>query len=98
KEYVACQVGDPGVLVLSRFAGASETMREALLVNPYNIDSTAQALHRALVMDESERRSRMAALRWRERRHNVHAWVDEFLAATSAARTGIRPPTPAEFD
>jgi trehalose 6-phosphate synthase/phosphatase len=98
KEYVACQVGDPGVLVLSRFAGASETMREALLVNPYNLDSTAAALHRALTMDESERRSRMAALRWRERRHNVYAWVDEFLAAAGAARTGIRPPTAAEFD
>src|SRR5262245_535886 len=98
KEYVACQVGDPGVLVLSRFAGASETMREALLVNPYNIESTAQALHRALTMGESERRSRMAALRWRERRHNVYAWVDEFLAATRSVRGGIQPPTAREFD
>ena len=98
KEYVACQVGDPGVLVLSRFAGASETMREALLVNPYNIDATAEALHRALTMDESERRSRLAALRWRERRHNVHAWLDEFLDAASAVYAGIRPPTPADFD
>ena len=98
KEYIACQVGDPGVLVLSRFAGASETMREALLVNPYNIDATAEALHRALVMEESERRSRLAALRWRERRHNVHAWVSEFLGAASATRTGMRPPTPIEFE
>jgi len=98
KEYVACQVGDPGVLVLSRFAGASETMREALLVNPYNVDGTAEALHRALTMDESERRSRLTALRWRERRHNVHAWVDEFLHAARATRHGIRPPRPADFE
>jgi trehalose 6-phosphate synthase/phosphatase len=98
KEYVACQVGDPGVLVLSRFAGASETMREALLVNPYNVDATAEALHRALTMDESERRSRLAALRWRERRHNVHAWVGEFLHAASTARHGIRPPRPNDFE
>jgi trehalose 6-phosphate synthase/phosphatase len=98
KEYVACQVGDPGVLVLSRFAGASETMREALLVNPYNIDATAEALHRALTMDEAERRSRLAALRWRERRYNVHAWVDDFLQATRAINAGIRPPTPADFE
>ena len=41
KEYVACQVGDPGVLVLSRVAGSAETMREALLVNPYDLDETA---------------------------------------------------------
>jgi trehalose 6-phosphate synthase/phosphatase len=98
KEFVACQVGDPGVLVLSRFAGASETMREALLVNPYNIEGTADALHRALTMDESERRSRLAALRWRERRDNVQAWVDSFLDATRASHGGIRPPTPADFD
>jgi trehalose 6-phosphate synthase/phosphatase len=98
KEYVACQVGDPGVLVLSRFAGASETMREALPVNPYNLDGTAEALHRALTMDESERRSRLAALRWRERRFNVHAWVDEFLRATRATHAGIRPPTAGDFD
>jgi trehalose 6-phosphate synthase/phosphatase len=98
KEYVACQVSDPGVLVLSRFAGASETMREALLVNPYNVDATAASLHRALTMEESERRSRMAALRWRERRSNVHAWVNDFLAATASAHGGIRPLTSADFN
>jgi trehalose 6-phosphate synthase/phosphatase len=98
KEYVACQVGDPGVLVLSRFAGASETMREALLVNPYNIDATAEALHRALTMDESERRSRLAALRWRERRHNVHTWVEVFLRAAGAPHMGIPPPRRADFE
>ena len=98
KEFVACQVADPGVLVLSRFAGASETMREALLVNPYNTDDTARALHRALTMDEAERRSRLAALRWRERRHNVYAWVEEFLHAALAAPVGIRPPSPRDFE
>jgi len=98
KEYVACQVGDPGVLVLSRFAGASETMREALLVNPYNIDGTAEALHRALTMDEAERRSRLAALRWRERRHNVYTWVDEFVRAAAAPHIGIPPPRRADFE
>lgn len=98
KEYVACQVDQPGVLVLSRFAGASETMGEALLVNPYNIDGTAEALHRALTMDESERRSRLAALRWRERRQNVDVWVEDFLRATRAMHAGIRPPTVADFE
>jgi trehalose 6-phosphate synthase/phosphatase len=52
KEFVASQVDDPGVLILSRMAGAAETMREALLVNPYDIDENAEAIHRALTMDE----------------------------------------------
>ena len=98
KEYVACQIDDPGVLVLSRFAGASETMREALRVNPYNVDATAEAIHRALTMDEPERRSRMAALRWRERRHDVGAWLDDFVAVAAAPPTDIRPPTPVDFE
>jgi trehalose 6-phosphate synthase/phosphatase len=80
KEYVACQVGEPGVLVLSRLAGAAETMVEALQVNPYDIDATAQALHTALVMSPAERRRRMEALRARERTFDVHAWAREFLS------------------
>lgn len=98
KEYVACQIEDPGVLVLSRFAGASETMREALRVNPYNVDATAEAIHRALGMEEPERRSRMAALRWRERRHDVAAWLEDFIAVAASRPTDIRPPTAAEFE
>ncbi|MBX3027999.1 bifunctional alpha,alpha-trehalose-phosphate synthase (UDP-forming)/trehalose-phosphatase [bacterium] len=98
KEYVACQIGDPGVLVLSRFAGASETMREALRVNPYNVDATAEAIHRALAMEEPERRSRMAALRWRERRHDVVAWLDEVVTVAAAPASDLRPPTAGDFE
>ncbi len=79
KEYVASQVDDPGVLVLSSLAGAAEAMPEALLVNPYDEEGSAAAFHRALTMREAERRSRMVALRERERRRNVHAWVESFL-------------------
>jgi trehalose-6-phosphate synthase len=67
------------VHVLSRFAGAAHDMPEALLVNPYDIDGTAEALHRSLIMDEEERGSRMAALRRREVCHDVHARVDALL-------------------
>jgi trehalose 6-phosphate synthase/phosphatase len=98
KEYVACQIDDPGVLVLSRFAGASETMREALRVNPYNVDATAEAIHRGLTMEEPERRSRMAALRWRERRYDVDTWLAEFVASAAAPPSGIRPPTAVDFE
>ncbi len=97
KEFVACQVAQPGVLILSKLAGAAETMHEAIQVNPYNIDATAQALHRALSMDEAERRSRLAALRRRERRYDVHWWLDGFLRAALGAPAGIQPPTDREF-
>jgi trehalose 6-phosphate synthase/phosphatase len=90
KEYVASQVGEPGVLILSKLAGAAETMREALQVNPYNVDAVAACLHEALLMDAVERSARMRALRFRERQNDVHAWLRDFLrAASSPAR--IRP-------
>jgi len=98
KEFIACQVGDPGVLILSRLAGAADTMREALLVNPVDIDGTADALHRALTMDEPERRSRVAALRRRERRDDVDAWVERFLGEASNHRGELDPLSGQDFD
>ena len=98
KEYVASQVNDPGVLVLSRLAGAAETMREALLVNPYDVDGMAEAIHRALSMDEPERRSRMDALRKREARDDVHSWVRAFLAVAAAGRVTPRPLSNEDFE
>ncbi|MCG8591692.1 MAG: bifunctional alpha,alpha-trehalose-phosphate synthase (UDP-forming)/trehalose-phosphatase [Proteobacteria bacterium] len=97
KEFVACQTESPGVLVLSRLAGAGETMREALLVNPYNVDETAEALHRALKMDETERRSRMEALRARELRDNVQAWVGSFLESAEASMPVLAPLSDTDF-
>ncbi len=91
KEFVACQVRDPAVLILSSLAGAADTMREALIVNPYDIDGTAEVLHRALTMDDAERRSRVAALRRRERRDDVFNWVDQFLEASGIERAAMPP-------
>ncbi len=85
KEYVACQVNDPGVLLLSHTAGAAETMTEALLVNPYNIDDTAAKLHQALAMPKGERRARMRALRKREASHNVHRWAKRLVQRLARA-------------
>ncbi len=93
KEYVACQVNDPGVLILSKLAGAAATMREALLVNPYNIDETAEAIHRALSMEEGERASRMRGLRRRERRDDVEAWVRKFLSEATVNTEQLHPVT-----
>jgi trehalose 6-phosphate synthase/phosphatase len=98
KEFVACQTGDPGVLVLSRLAGAAETMPEAILINPYDLDRTANALHRALTMDESERRSRMTALRRRERHYDVSWWVERFLKAAQRPGAVLGQPTRQDFE
>jgi trehalose 6-phosphate synthase/phosphatase len=98
KEYAACQIDDPGVLILSRLAGAAETMHEALHTNPYNIDSVAETLHHALTMEESERRSRMLALRRRERNQNVYVWVEGFLQEAASLGASLGLPSDADFD
>jgi trehalose 6-phosphate synthase len=93
KEFVAMQdEADPGVLVLSRFAGAAEQMREALLVNPYDVPATAQAIQRALQMPLAERRERHAALFQQIRQNDVHAWRRSFLEALSAVPARVREP------
>jgi len=97
KEFVACQVEKPGVLVLSSLAGAADTMREALLVNPYDIDGTAETLHRALTMEEEERASRVTALRRRERRDDLGAWVTSFLDEAGVERASLAPLRGADF-
>ena len=87
KEFVAAQdPRDPGVLVLSRFTGAAERMPEALLVNPFDRDGTAAAIHRALSMPLEERVERWEPLMAELRRHDVHAWRRGFLAALAETR------------
>jgi trehalose 6-phosphate synthase len=82
KEFVAAQdMDDPGVLVLSQFAGAAEEMTEALIVNPYDIDDMAENLYRALQMPLEERQSRQKALLARIRKQDARAWLDGFLSA-----------------
>jgi trehalose 6-phosphate synthase/phosphatase len=98
KEFVACQVLDPGVLILSPLAGTAETMHEAICVNPYDVDATAAALHRALTMEEAERASRNLALRRREQRDSVHTWVEKFTDAALASPPRLRPPTKEDFE
>ncbi|HJV27921.1 MAG TPA: trehalose-6-phosphate synthase [Aromatoleum sp.] len=80
KEYVVAQdSADPGVLVLSRFAGAAEQLTDALLVNPYDTEGTAEAIRRALVMPLEERRQRHERLLAKIRRYDVHWWSKTFL-------------------
>jgi trehalose 6-phosphate synthase len=85
KEFVAAQdPTDPGVLVLSRFAGAAEQLRDALLVNPYDIQGTADTIQRALRMPLEERVMRHQRLLDHIRTHDVHWWRREFLKALNS--------------
>jgi trehalose-6-phosphate synthase len=80
KEFVAARDDERGVLILSRFAGAAREMPEALIVNPYHVEETADALQQALVMPEGEQRERMASLRTTVREFNVYRWAGRMLA------------------
>src|SRR5262245_61692131 len=80
KEYVAARDDDEGALILSRFTGASRELRDAYLVNPYDVENVASALHQVLSADASERRSRMARMRAQVREHNIFGWAGQLLA------------------
>ncbi len=84
KEYCASQTEEKGVLILSEFAGTASQFHEyALLVNPYDIEGVADAIHEACFMDPNEIRRRMRGLRRSVQRQNIYSWVNRFL------RTGI---------
>ena len=85
KEFVAAQdPANPGVLVLSRFAGASDQLVDALIVNPYDVDDIVEALQRGLNFSLAERRKRWRRLMEVVREENVTAWRDDFVGALQA--------------
>ncbi len=92
KEFVAAQdPKDPGVLVLSRFAGAARQMTDAVIVNPYSREEMADALKRALTMGRPERIRRWESLMDGVRRFDVKVWRDNFVDALQATRTAALP-------
>lgn len=95
KEYVAAQDEEnPGVLVLSRFAGAAEDLAEALIVNPYDADEVAHAMQRAIIMPREERIERHRALLARVREHDACNWMGGFLRALDAPPIAVRSTAP----
>ncbi|MGA9658138.1 MAG: trehalose-6-phosphate synthase [Asticcacaulis sp.] len=85
KEYVASQdPEDPGVLVLSEFAGAAEQMKEALIVNPLSREDVSEAIRRGLAMSLSERKSRWEALFHNVQSHDVDNWRDNYVECLKA--------------
>ena len=83
KEFVACQVDERGVLLLSRFTGAAEEIDGALLINPFNIDGFARWIREALDMPAAERQSRMRAMREQLAQSTIFDWVDDILARST---------------
>ncbi|MEP6571503.1 MAG: trehalose-6-phosphate synthase [Gemmatimonadota bacterium] len=86
KEFVACQKGGLGILVLSRFAGAAEEMDGAILVNPYDASAMAGAFHHALAMPPAEREWRLARMREQLREHTIYDWMNAILQDVSRLR------------
>jgi trehalose-6-phosphate synthase len=86
KEYVAAQSDEFGVLILSRFAGASHELADALQVNPYDTESMAHLIHRALEMPPEERRARMSRMRTYVREHNIYRWAGSLIAELASLR------------
>ncbi|GAB2780465.1 trehalose-6-phosphate synthase [Nocardioides salsibiostraticola] len=83
KEYVACRFEDDGALVLSEFAGAAAELRQAWLVNPYDINGMKAAMLEAYNADEKEVTRRMRAMRKTISQHDVAAWADSFMLGLS---------------
>jgi len=79
KEFVAARHDECGVLVLSIFTGAARELRDALQVNPYDIDQTAEAIRAALEMEPEEKQARMQRMRREIREHNVYQWAGSLI-------------------
>jgi trehalose 6-phosphate synthase len=80
KEFVTAREDEQGVLILSRFTGACRELRDALIVNPYDIEQLAEAVRFALEMDPEECRTRMRRMRRVVREHNVYRWAGNLIA------------------
>ena len=95
KEFVAARDDEQGVLVLSQFAGATDELAQALIVNPYHLAQVAEAIHAGLTMPLHEQRRRMRSLRATVKHNNVYRWAARMLLDAAAVRGG-RDPSGAE--
>jgi trehalose-6-phosphate synthase len=99
KEYAASRHDEQGSLILSRFAGAKHELADALVVNPYDTDELAGAIHTALEMRPDESRARMQRMRAQVKEHNVYLWAGNLIGELAgirldAARNGTVKGTP----
>ncbi len=88
KEYVGVRDDETGVLILSQFTGASRELRDALIVNPYDIEEMAEAIRAALGMSVTEQKARMKAMREMVRERNIYYWAANLITALVQVRLG----------
>lgn len=86
KEYVAARDDERGALILSQFTGAAHELHEALIVNPYHVEQTADALYRAVTMPDYEQGERMRSMRALVRDFNVYRWAGRMLLDAARVR------------
>ncbi len=89
KEFIAARRDEDGILILSQFTGASRELKDAVIVNPYDIEEMADAIHLSLTMEPNERVERMRRMQTVVREHNIYRWAGNLV--TTLAR--IRPET-----
>jgi trehalose-6-phosphate synthase/HAMP domain-containing protein len=80
KEFISVRDDEDGALILSQFTGASSELRDAILVNPYDMDGMAEAIRNAVAMTPDERKARMARMRQAVREHNIYRWAGLLLS------------------
>jgi trehalose 6-phosphate synthase len=86
KEFISVRDDESGVLILSQFTGASRELRDALIVNPYDIEEMAEAIHTALEMDLGEQKARMRSMRETLRDRNIYSWAADLISALAQVR------------
>jgi trehalose 6-phosphate synthase len=86
KEFLAARHDERGVLILSQFTGAARELRDALLVNPYDIDQTAEAIRAALEMEPEDKQMRVARMRKDIKDHNIYRWAAELITELCEVR------------
>ncbi len=88
KEFVAANVDEKGVLILSKFAGAAKELEPALLINPHDIQEFANAIHESIVMPSEERRDRASSLRRIVAEGNIYKWLQDFIMKSTVNLDG----------
>ncbi|MHB1025609.1 MAG: alpha,alpha-trehalose-phosphate synthase (UDP-forming), partial [Desulfobacteria bacterium] len=94
KEFVAARDDEDGVLILSQFTGASRELKDAVIVNPYDIEQMADAICLSLRMPPAERCARMGRMRANVREHNIYRWAGELIAELARLRLADGTSTP----
>lgn len=97
KEFLAARRDERGVLILSQFTGAARELRDALLVNPYDIDQTAEAIRVALEMEPEEKQMRVHRMRRVIREHNIYRWAADLITELCELRVDVQDHSQEEF-